>query len=157
MDQQQAERVNKLAASLKELHLAGSTEEAYARAKEIILGTSGDEKTIGQLFKESGIPTDDLKRDLDELKTAETNERLDANELSTDIKKVEQELKQQEKRLDDAHHILDKARAILKRARDGKLTTEHEYWQKRDEPPAAEPAIEEYDLEPADEKESEEE
>jgi len=146
MDQRQAERVNQLAASLKELHIVSSTEEAYARAKEIILGTGSDDgKSIKQMFKEQGF-SDELKQEVDELKHAETEERLDSNELAAEIKRVEQTLRDHEKRLDDAHKILDKARAMLKHAKDGTLIKEHEYFEKRKEP-VEEPHIETYDEE----------
>ncbi len=56
-----AERVNKLARSLKDLHLASTFEEAYLRAEEILSGSSqqnSDEKTLGELMSE---PKSELK------------------------------------------------------------------------------------------------
>lgn len=54
-----AERVNKLARSLKELHLAATAEEAYTRAEEILLGNNKpqqdekkDDKTLNELMNE---------------------------------------------------------------------------------------------------------
>ncbi len=47
------EKIEKLAQSLKSMHLAASMEEALARAKEIILGTKTDEKkSVNELVEE---------------------------------------------------------------------------------------------------------
>lgn len=48
-----AERVNKLARSLKDLHLASTFEEAYKRAEEILSGNApqdSGEKTLNELM-----------------------------------------------------------------------------------------------------------
>lgn len=52
MDAIMAERVNKLAQSLKDLHLAATMEEAYHRAEEILCGSSeqNEEKTLKELM-----------------------------------------------------------------------------------------------------------
>ena len=49
-----AERVNKLARSLKDLHLATTFDEAYKRAEEILAGSASqnnDEKTLNELME----------------------------------------------------------------------------------------------------------
>jgi len=62
MDAVMAERVNKLARSLKDLHLAASYDEAQKRAEEILFGTaqpqsasSDQEKTLGELMGEQAV------------------------------------------------------------------------------------------------------
>lgn len=53
MDVVMAERVNKLARSLKDLHLASTFEEAYKRAEEILSGNAqqdSGEKTLNELM-----------------------------------------------------------------------------------------------------------
>ena len=46
MDPETANKVNKLAQNLKELHMAATMEEATERAKEIILGSQEDDQNI---------------------------------------------------------------------------------------------------------------
>jgi len=43
-----AERVSKLARSLKDLHLSTSMDEAYVRAQEILLGNSASKENVFQ-------------------------------------------------------------------------------------------------------------
>ncbi len=54
MNQETAERIAQLAKNLKAHHLAGTMEEAYARAKEIVL-TAGEtnEKSVKEMMKDS--------------------------------------------------------------------------------------------------------
>jgi hypothetical protein len=55
MDAETAERVSQLAHNLKKLHLAATMEEAFQRAKDIILGSTRppeQEKSIGELDAE---------------------------------------------------------------------------------------------------------
>jgi len=56
VDVTKAERVNKLARSLKDFHLAATMEEAYKRAEEIIAGSTkdNDEKTLNELMGANG-------------------------------------------------------------------------------------------------------
>ncbi|GEM_PF-6861615 len=65
-----AQRVNKLAQSLKELHLAVSSDEAYKRAQEILLGS----------FTQKDVKTEKIveEKTLNELmgKTQETKEKI---------------------------------------------------------------------------------
>ncbi|MBI4451602.1 hypothetical protein HY642_06525 [Candidatus Woesearchaeota archaeon] len=104
MDSRTAERINALAARLKQLHLAPSAEEAFERAKEIILGTAdSDEKPVKQLFKESGL-----------LKEAEVEE----TELSEEAKE-EQRIRHELSELEQAEHAeIDASGELSKRAED---------------------------------------
>ncbi len=96
MDAETSEKISNLAKNLKDLHLASSTEEAYERAREIILGTAtqGQEKSIKELMQEAGVTHNDLKKAKDLLKQEE-------DELNM-LKKELEELKQQQS--GDAEH-----------------------------------------------------
>lgn len=83
MDTVVAEKINQLAKSLKDLHLAASQEEAYNRAKEIILGSQGEQKTAADVVQE-GLVIQDLVR---------------AKEILAQEEKVLDELKQELERL----------------------------------------------------------
>ena len=68
LDAQTAERISALAKSLKDLHLAATTEEAYNRAREILLGAKKEqaadfkmEQTIGELMKDDQEEKEKLK------------------------------------------------------------------------------------------------
>lgn len=66
MDAKTAEKVSKLAKQLKDLHMAGSIEEATARAKEIIeKAESGKGRPINEMMK---TELEDIKQELKELK-----------------------------------------------------------------------------------------
>ena len=110
-DQEVAERVSQLAKNLRDLHLATTQEEAYARAKEIILGTAtqGTDKSIKDLMKEAGMTQQDLqqakdllkeeevalrklKHELEELKTKQLEETLKHAEHKEETEKLDEEL-----------------------------------------------------------------
>ena len=82
MDANTAERVSQLAKNLKDLHLATTAEEAYERAKEIIMGTAvqGTDKSIKELMSDAGMTQQDLAK---------------AKELLKEEEKALQELKQE--------------------------------------------------------------
>jgi hypothetical protein len=64
MDAQTVEKINQLARSLKAMHLAASAEEAYARAKDIILGSSteGSDKSIMEIMQDADVTGRELTR-----------------------------------------------------------------------------------------------
>jgi hypothetical protein len=64
MDAETAGKISTLAKNLRDLHLAASTEEAYARAKDIITGnaTQGAEKSVNELLAESGVTQEELAK-----------------------------------------------------------------------------------------------
>ncbi|MBN2111861.1 hypothetical protein JW707_02050 [Candidatus Woesearchaeota archaeon] len=92
-------KVNALAKSLKEKHLAANMEEAVEKAKEI-LGFKGGEdpaedlKTVDELFseeKKSEECAEEIKEDLEELKEdLEKAEKEEEKEEET-IEKIEEE------------------------------------------------------------------
>lgn len=55
MDTATAEKINQLAKSMKALHLSATMEEAYERAKEIILGSAQLEKSANEVAKSAGL------------------------------------------------------------------------------------------------------
>jgi hypothetical protein len=55
MDTATADKINQLAKSMKELHLSATMEEAYERAKEIILGSVQLEKSANEVTKSAGL------------------------------------------------------------------------------------------------------
>jgi len=68
MDPKKVEKINALARSMKELHLASSMEEAMERAKEILLGSDEQEdKSIKSLFKEMKTEDKHAKKESEEL------------------------------------------------------------------------------------------
>jgi chromosome segregation ATPase len=118
MDPETASRVSQLAKNLKDLHLATSAEEAYARAKEIIMGTAtqGQEKSIKELMQEAGVTQQDLqkakellaqeedelnklKKELTELKAKQLEETMHHGEHVNETEKLDEEL------IDEEHDI----------------------------------------------------
>lgn len=115
IDAKTAEKISNLARNLKELHLASSAEEAYARAKEIILGTraEGEEKSIKELMQEAGITQHDLdeakallkqeeeelsklKKEITELKARQLEESMHHAEHSAETERLDKELVEEE-------------------------------------------------------------
>ena len=94
MDPKTAERITQLANNLKRLHLA-SGEDAYERAKAIVLGSSSEEdKSIGELMADTEKETANKKKELDSLEKAE-NKLEKKEELLEDDKeltKIEEQL-----------------------------------------------------------------
>ncbi len=84
MDAETAEKISQLAKNLKDLHLASSSEEAYERAREIILGTAtqGQEKSIREMMQEAGVTQEDLERAKELLKKEEVELNLLKRELA---------------------------------------------------------------------------
>lgn len=115
MDANTAERISQLAKNLKDLHLAASAEEAYERAKEIVLGTAtqGNEKSVNELMQEAGVTQKDLehakdllkqeeqelqklKKELTELKAKQLEEGMEHAEHTNETEELDQELVEDE-------------------------------------------------------------
>jgi hypothetical protein len=118
IDPEAAGRISSLAKNLKDLHLASSAEEAYARAKEIILGTAvqGQEKSVKELMQEAGVTQQDLekakellaqeeaelqklKKELTELKAKQLEETMQHSEHVQETENVDKEI------IEDEHDI----------------------------------------------------
>jgi len=109
MDAKTAERINQLAHSLRELHLAASMEEAIKRAREIILGTpEKEEKSIKELFEDV-----DSKK---EEKTVESVKEIKAveKEIAKDIKELAEDIESDIKAGEKAKEDIAEAKEILK-------------------------------------------
>ncbi len=74
MDTATAEKINKLAKSMKELHLSATMEEAYERAKEIILGSVQLEKSAKEVVKDAGLAQECGEESQEEKVILETKE-----------------------------------------------------------------------------------
>jgi hypothetical protein len=116
LDAQTAERINALAKSFKDLHLATTTEEAYARAKEIILGTKKEqaadftmEQTIGELMHSDREEKEKLKKAVGDLEVYERQEKAEAKETEEELAEVEKELSAEENEIDDIKEIVEEA------------------------------------------------
>jgi len=112
MDAESASRISQLAKNLKDLHLAATHEEAYERAKEMILGapvSAGQEKSVKELMKEAGVTMKDLehakdllkqeeaeleklKKELTELKAKQLEETMHHAEHASETEKLDEEL-----------------------------------------------------------------
>lgn len=110
MDPETARKVNELAKNLKNLHMAATMEEAIERAKDIIIGTPDETKSIKDLMKELDEEKKELKKDKEFLDEAEKDLK--------DIKEIEQKddffhdeqavrIQHIEQEIDDAEEDLD--------------------------------------------------
>lgn len=106
MDELTSERITQLAKSLKDHHLAGSMEDAYKRAKEIVLTTgSGQEKSIKELMQDSNM--DQQVHGVE--KDFKTDVKLHEKEKEN-TEKAQEEFKKDKK---IAKHILEGAEDII--------------------------------------------
>ena len=131
MDANTAERISQLAKNLKNMHLAASAEEAYARAKEIVLGTAtqGNEKSVKELMQEAGVTQKDLehaknllkqeeqelqklKKELTELKAKQIEEGMEHAEHTQETEKLDDELAQDEHDVGVVEENLDVAEDV---------------------------------------------
>ncbi len=111
MDTKTAEKISRLAKSLKELHLVGTYDEAYSRAREIIIKSgSDDEKSIKELYEEVGGKAKEEKpSELNkEISAVKEEEEKEIDEELADIGKEQEELEKIEKELDDAKKALER-------------------------------------------------
>lgn len=112
MEESKETKIRKLAQQLKDLHMAGSVEEATARAKEIIESSgSKDNKSIGELMeeevKEPGKDEKTLKKIKKELKEVkkkaveEAQEHVLEKEHFKKVKKKSDDLKEDVEDIED--------------------------------------------------------
>lgn len=137
MDTETAERVSQLAKNLKDLHLAATTEEAYERAKEIILGSSseGQEKSLKDIMQDAGITQKELKKakelleeeskaleklkhELSDLKAKQLEGTMQHSEHSNETEKLDKELVEAEHGLGIAEENLDVAEQVQEEQED---------------------------------------
>jgi hypothetical protein len=139
IDPEAAGRISQLAKNLKDLHLATSAEEAYARAKEIILGTAtqGQEKSIKELMTEAGVTQQDLqkakellkqeeeelsklKKELTDLKAKQIEETMHHGEHVSETEKLDEELIEEEHDIGVVEENVEVAEEVQKEPKDGK-------------------------------------
>ncbi len=137
MDEGTAERISQLAKNLKGLHLAVSEEEAYRRAKEIVLGTvaPGTEKSVKELMQEAGVTLKDLqkakdllsdeeqalrelKKELTDLKAKQLEETMHHAEHTNEAEKLDQELSQHEHDVGVVEENVDAAEQVQEKRRE---------------------------------------
>jgi len=116
LDAQTAERISALAKSLKDLHLAATTEEAYNRAREILLGAKKEqaadfttEETIGNLLKNEEEEKEKLKKAVGGLEVYEKKAEAEQKETEEEIEEVEQELAAEEREIEEIEEIAKEA------------------------------------------------
>jgi len=139
IDPESAGRISQLAKNLKDLHLATSAEEAYARAKEIILGTAtqGQEKSIKELMTEAGVTQQDLqkakellkqeeeelsklKKELTDLKAKQIEETMHHGEHVSETEKLDEELIEEEHDIGVVEENVEVAEEVQEEPKDGK-------------------------------------
>jgi hypothetical protein len=119
LDAQTAERISALAKSLKDLHLAATMEEAYNRAREILLGAKKEQtadfktqETIGELMKdeiEQKRKQEELKKAVGGLEVYEKKKEAESKETEKEIKEVEQELAAEEHEIEEIKEVAEEA------------------------------------------------
>ena len=102
MDPETARKVNQLAKNLKDLHMATTMEEAIQRAKDIIIGTPDETKSINELMTELDEEKEELKKDkefldeaekdLKEIKDLEEKDDFLHEEQAERVQHIEQEI-----------------------------------------------------------------
>jgi antitoxin component HigA of HigAB toxin-antitoxin module len=137
VDANTVERINQLAKNLKDLHLAASSEEAYERAKQIILGNAApeSEKSIKELMAEQGVTAKDLekakellkeeekalqelKEELTELKAKQLQGEMQHGEHAAEAEKLDKELTEDEYDLGVLEENVDAAEEVQEREKD---------------------------------------
>ncbi|HSU72749.1 MAG TPA: hypothetical protein VLJ21_02780 [Candidatus Binatia bacterium] len=130
MDAATAERINNLAKNLKDLHLAASMEEAFSKAREIILGNQGSGKPIRELvdseqrivetaMQESEIVSEakTLERDVSTVKESNTKDELNNAELAQEASKASEQLQKHQKELEKIRSEIEAAKRALDEAK----------------------------------------
>ena len=137
MDADTASRISQLAKNLKDLHLAASAEEAYERAKDIIMGTAtqGQEKTVKELMKDAGVTQQDLekakellrqeeaaleelKKELSELKEKQVEETAHHEEHTKETGELDQDIVEDEHDVGVVEENIDVAEQVQEEHRD---------------------------------------
>ncbi|MEM4369041.1 MAG: hypothetical protein QXU88_01805 [Candidatus Woesearchaeota archaeon] len=129
IDAKTAERISSLAKSLKELHIVATAEEAYARAREIILGTkkktpstesaAESEKTIKELLEGSNSFEEEItniKKELEKLKKEATKANEESQRFmqmnDEDLKDIKKELSEGIQKHQQLNELVKKRKEI---------------------------------------------
>ena len=130
---QEDAKIRRLAHTLKSLHLAGTLEEAYARAREMMLSGRGESKSIMEMNSEQAL-TQELGNELRtheqrmsefsaavaELKQKAAREEEqeiagDAEKIDDELDKIEEEIADVEKEQEEAAEAVKKAEKVVKK------------------------------------------
>ena len=119
LDAQTAERINTLAKSLKDLHLVATTEEAYNRAREILLGAKKEQaadfktdETISKLLGVEEKAKEEIKEEVADAKKDAAKQEAESKETEEEIEEVEQELAAEERKIEDIKDVADEAEKV---------------------------------------------
>ncbi len=133
MDAATAERINNLAKNLKDLHLASSMDEAFEKARQIILEADGGGKTIKSMYEEEGLlkETQSVAKTeeqeiqevskvvdaLHEFKEAQTQDEESSLELTQETAKVATQLEKEQGELARIKAEIEQAKRTLDEAK----------------------------------------
>lgn len=133
MDAATVERINNLAKNLKDLRLASSMDEALQRAREIILGTQSEGKTLKEEFQEAGMLADTEKtavqetaeikeaenivKSMADFKDAQTKDELNSLELTQETNRVTEQLTKERSELERIRREIESAKQQLEQAK----------------------------------------
>ena len=119
LDAQTAERISALAKSLKDLHLAATSEEAYNRAREILLGAKKEQaadfqtdETINKLLGVEEKAKEEIKEEVASAKKEAAKQEAESKETEKEIAEVEQELAAEEREIEDIKDVADEAEKV---------------------------------------------
>lgn len=128
MDAATAERINNLAKNLKDLHLAASMEEAFSKAREIILGNQGSGKPIREMMDEDVTQAavkqaeeiahaKEISKNIEEVKEAQVKDELNNAEMAKEAEKAGEQLQKHQKELEKIRHEIEAAKKALDEAK----------------------------------------
>lgn len=128
MDAATAERINNLAKNLKDLHLAASMDEAFSKAREIILGNQGSGKPIKEMMDEDVTQAAvkqaeeiaharEISKDIADVKDAQTKDELNNAEMAKDAEKAGEQLQKHQRELEKIRHEIEAAKKALEDAK----------------------------------------
>jgi len=116
LDAQTAERINTLAKSLKDLHLVATTEEAYNRAREILLGAKKEQaadfktdETISKLLGVEEKAKEEIKEEVADAKKDAAKQEAESKETEEEIEEVEKELASAEREEEEIQEVVEGA------------------------------------------------
>ena len=111
MDPETSRKVNELAQNLKKLHLAATMEEAYKRAKEMIVGINPGEKSIGQMMEDKKAQKSEEAGHecVHKLESDIRNDEAEHEARSSEIKYLKKEVKAVKKGAEQVDEIVDEA------------------------------------------------
>ena len=131
MDAATAERINNLAKNLKDLHLASSMEDAFQKAREIILDSSAppvnaivqeerlmeQAQTVSQEEQKENVQVNQVIEALEEIKQAETEDEANSVDLTKETVQVSEQLKKEQQELMRIREEIEQAKAALAEAK----------------------------------------